>query len=549
MNSAFLTHLLREIEPDVVGLRVATISAPEPDVIVVAFARAERALVLDAGIDAPRVGWEAVRAAPRATRFAATAAARLAGACVARVAQPAGDRWAQFHFDNGLCLVWENFGRRANVVLVDGGVIVACVREYPPAPEITRAIRAGDPYPPPPDGAARNDAYAALGAEEGVREAGEQRANEAGAARADGHDAARPSAEGFASFAAAGAAWGAATRARAARLRLLVVLRAHWRERDRAARRALAAVDRDLAWASRFGEYRRSAEALVASFRLIERGASAAHVPDPAQPEATLVIPLDPAKSARENADRYFRDAKRAERGHAALETRRAMLASAAERAAAELARWDGAAGDAFLEGDDADRAKQAALREAAIAAGLVDDDDTRARGGARSGDANAGAARAPQTTIPGGFPLPPKPAPRKHDPLHGARVFRYEVAGGFTVLVGRTSADNDILTHKAAKPWDLWFHSGQTSGSHVILVKGSAKANPPKEALLEAAALAAHHSKARNAGMVPVIYTEKRYVRKPRKSPAGLASCEREKTLFVRPAALEEKRVARTEE
>ncbi|MFN0151410.1 MAG: NFACT RNA binding domain-containing protein, partial [bacterium] len=186
--------------------------------------------------------------------------------------------------------------------------------------------------------------------------------------------------------------------------------------------------------------------------------------------------------------------------------------------------------------------------------AGLVEDDAPRARGGTRPAGARAegsrtDGARAPATTIPGGFPLPPKPAPRKPDPLRGARLFRYEVTGGFTVLVGRTSADNDTLTHKIAKSWDLWFHSGQTSGSHVILVKGNAKANPPKEALLEAAALAAFHSKARNAGMVPVIYTEKRYVRKPRKSPAGLASCEREKTLFVRPNALEDKRVARTEE
>ncbi|MFN0151562.1 MAG: NFACT family protein, partial [bacterium] len=342
MNSAFLTLLLREIEADLVGLRVATIAAPEPDVIVVTFARAERALVLDAGIDAPRVGWEAMRVPPRATRFAATAVARLAGASVMRIAQPFGDRWAQFEFDNGLRLVWENFGRRANIMLLDGGVIAACVREYPPAADITRAIRIGDVYPPPPDGPLRDDV-------------------------------ARPSADGFASFAEAGKAWGAATRSRAERLRILVVLRAHWRERDRAARRALTAVDRDLAWASRYGEYRRSAEALVASFRMIERGASEARVPDPADAETMLVIPLDPAKSARENSDRYFRDAKRAERGHAALEVRRAMLAANAERAAAELARWDGAAGDAFLDGDDADGAKHAALRAAAIAAGLVE--------------------------------------------------------------------------------------------------------------------------------------------------------------------------------
>jgi predicted ribosome quality control (RQC) complex YloA/Tae2 family protein len=331
--------------------------------------------------------------------------------------------------------------------------------------------------------------------------------------------------ESFATFAEAAAAWASAVRAGAARTRLLGAVRAHWRDRERHARRALAAVERDLAWADRFGDYRRYAEALVAGFERIRRGAAEAHIPDPADSRTTLVIPIDPAKSPEENAGRYFRDAKRAERGRAGLVARREELRAAAATAEEHLERWERASRERDPAVPAGARESDASLREAAIAAGILAPD-----------------------TIAGGEPrreVVEKPRPKpKRDPLHGARVHRFEVTGGFTVLVGRTSADNDVLTHRVAKPWDLWFHSGQSSGSHVILVRGSAKANPPKEALLEAATLAAHFSKARNAGLVPVIYTEKRYVRKPRKGPPGLAACEREKTLFVRPKLLEEKRV-----
>jgi predicted ribosome quality control (RQC) complex YloA/Tae2 family protein len=556
MNAIHITCLLREIEGMIVGRRVVTIAQSAADVVLVKLERLHETVVLDAGVDAPRIGWEPVRLPSGASRFSASAFTRLAGAVVANLSQPQGDRWVQIAFDNGWRLAWENLGRRANIALLDdAGVIVFCVRQYASGDGVTRAVVIGAPYPPAPDGAQPNpianpdadETRADLGLGAGVFPPGAVAALRAGRGRphvvyaSDGPArlvAFRPETaqleaaglhgtrvESFATFAQAGAAWAAAVRERAARTRLLGALRAHWRERERHARRALAAVERDLAWADRFGDYRRYAEALVAGFGRMRRGAAEAHVPDPADPRTTLVIPLDPTKSPEENADRYFRDAKRGERGRAGLVARREELRAAATLAAEHLERWERAS----RESDSADPASAAArgasLREAAIEAGLLAPDAVVAGDEQRRGPAEK---------------TKPKP---KRDPLHGARVHRFEVTGGFTVLVGRTSADNDVLTHRVAKPWDLWFHSGQSSGSHVILVRGSAKANPPKEALLEAATLAAHFSKARNAGLVPVIYTEKRFVRKPRKSPPGLASCEREKTLFVRPKLLEEKR------
>jgi predicted ribosome quality control (RQC) complex YloA/Tae2 family protein len=106
----------------------------------------------------------------------------------------------------------------------------------------------------------------------------------------------------------------------------------------------------------------------------------------------------------------------------------------------------------------------------------------------------------------------------------------------GWEVLIGRSNEGNDYLTHRLARPEDYWFHVHGAAGSHVVLRRGKGKNEPSKQTLHEVGAWAAYYSQARTAGKVPVIVTRKKYVRKPRKSPPGLAVCEREKTLMVRP-------------
>jgi predicted ribosome quality control (RQC) complex YloA/Tae2 family protein len=93
------------------------------------------------------------------------------------------------------------------------------------------------------------------------------------------------------------------------------------------------------------------------------------------------------------------------------------------------------------------------------------------------------------------------------------------------------------VLTHRFAAPDDVWLHASGASGSHVVLRMHGKSDNPPRDVLEAAAALAARFSKAKHAGTVPVVWTRKRYVRKPRGSPAGLAVCTHEKTVFVKPA------------
>jgi predicted ribosome quality control (RQC) complex YloA/Tae2 family protein len=73
-------------------------------------------------------------------------------------------------------------------------------------------------------------------------------------------------------------------------------------------------------------------------------------------------------------------------------------------------------------------------------------------------------------------------------------------------------------------------------AGSHVVLRRGKGKNEPSKATLEEVASWTAHFSQARSSGKVPVIYTRKKFVRRPRKAPPGLAVCTHEKTLIVRP-------------
>jgi predicted ribosome quality control (RQC) complex YloA/Tae2 family protein len=117
-----------------------------------------------------------------------------------------------------------------------------------------------------------------------------------------------------------------------------------------------------------------------------------------------------------------------------------------------------------------------------------------------------------------------------------GIRPRRFTVADGWTVLVGRSARENDALTHRYAAPSDLWFHARQAQGAHVVLRRGKGKAQPSKQVIQEAAAIAAHYSKARTSKHVPVSYTEKRYVKKVRKGPPGMAAMLREKVIFVDP-------------
>lgn len=113
---------------------------------------------------------------------------------------------------------------------------------------------------------------------------------------------------------------------------------------------------------------------------------------------------------------------------------------------------------------------------------------------------------------------------------------YRRYLLEGWTIYIGRTSTQNDELTTRFAKPWDIWLHVGQHAGSHVIIRRQKNAPWPPSCIMEGAAALAGWFSKARHASYVEVHVTEKRYVYKRRKSPPGEVMLEQYKTFRVPP-------------
>ena len=104
----------------------------------------------------------------------------------------------------------------------------------------------------------------------------------------------------------------------------------------------------------------------------------------------------------------------------------------------------------------------------------------------------------------------------------------------GFKILIGRNNRQNDELTLKIADKEDLWFHTKNIPGSHVILLLEGKE--PTEEAIMFAAKLAAEHSKAAESSSVPVDYTKVKFIKKPAGSKPGMVIYKTNKTVYVTP-------------
>jgi predicted ribosome quality control (RQC) complex YloA/Tae2 family protein len=251
-------------------------------------------------------------------------------------------------------------------------------------------------------------------------------------------------------------------------------------------RRAIRKVRAEIEAASAADDLRRRGHLVLTRQSQIRRGAGRVTVPD-YDGETPVEIVLDPALTPAQNAEALFRRARKAARKAEAAPRRLADLEEE-ERRLVGLADSVGAANDDEIAKLESEFRAQTPKRGRAAGAGIR------------------------------------------------ARYRTYTVSGGWEVLVGKSNRDNDVLTHRIARPSDLWFHVRQAAGSHVILRRHGKKAEPDRQAILEAAAIAAFHSKAGKATKVPVCYTERRHVRKPRGARPGLAVVSREKVVFVEP-------------
>ncbi len=110
----------------------------------------------------------------------------------------------------------------------------------------------------------------------------------------------------------------------------------------------------------------------------------------------------------------------------------------------------------------------------------------------------------------------------------------KFDITSKAVLYVGKNARNNEQLTFAFAKPHDIWLHARGTAGSHCIL-RGATLQNTTE--IRKAAEIAAYYSSARHSELVPVMYTEKKYVRRSKNMPQGQVLAERETVIMVRPS------------
>lgn len=272
----------------------------------------------------------------------------------------------------------------------------------------------------------------------------------------------------------------------------------------------LAALRAELKRAEALETLRRKGEAIYA----------AAYEIAPRQTQLTtedgLVIALDPALTASENAQHYFEQYRKAQRATegvpervAATETERAYLAQLTALIETATAFDDLVA----LEGEWRDYTRGTPpMRQ-------TPSKQARAYG-----------------RVQGRVSPSPK-GPRRPTVKH-ARA--YMTPQGDRILVGRSGPQNEHLTFIQSRPEDLWLHARGVGGAHVIVQWGSG--TEASDAAIETAArLAAYYSNARAAGGVEVDYAPRRQVRKIPGAGPGMVTYRGERSVRVPPASVEE--------
>ena len=253
--------------------------------------------------------------------------------------------------------------------------------------------------------------------------------------------------------------------------------------------RKLANQREELAKSGDREKYRIYGDLIHANLHAIPKGAACAELVNYYDPDcAKITVPLDPALSAAQNAQKYYKEYRKAQ-------TAERVLAEQIAQGEEELAYID-TVFDAL--------SRAVTLREL---------NELR------------------EELAAGGY-LRLQRSKQKPPPPLGPMEFVSD--DGFPILVGRNNVENDRLTLRTARGSDMWFHTKNIPGSHVVVMTGGQ--TPPDRTLEQAAILAAYHSKAVSSQQVPVDYTEIRNVKKPAGAKPGMVIYETNRTAYVTP-------------
>lgn len=239
----------------------------------------------------------------------------------------------------------------------------------------------------------------------------------------------------------------------------------------------------------RADHYQKMGELLTAHMHLVkpnQKEISVVDYYDPDQQEIT--IPLNPNKSPSANAQNYFKTYQK-------LKNSRKIMESEIKRTNEEIVYFD----QLLQQLDVASTDDIEEIRE-----------ELREEGYLRKQRSSKKAKK------------PQKPT-----------LETYQSSDGTTILVGKNNKQNEYATMRLARRDDVWLHTKDIPGSHVIIRDN----DPSEKTLEEAAVLAAYYSKSQQSSSVPVDYTFIRHVKKPNGSKPGYVTYDNQKTLFVTPA------------
>lgn len=245
---------------------------------------------------------------------------------------------------------------------------------------------------------------------------------------------------------------------------------------------------RTLKQAEKADMYQKYGELLTAHLHLIRPGDETARVIDYYDPEQKeMEIELDPELSPNENAQQYFKTYRK-------LVNSRKVVQEEIEKAKAEIDYFERLLQQIEMANEEDIEEIREELREE-------------------------------------GYLKKQRKTKRKKQKKPEPETF--VASDGTTILVGKNNKQNEYLTMKLARKSDVWLHTKDIPGSHVVI----RSPDPSEETLYEAAKLAAYFSKSQQSSSVPVDYTEIRNVRKPKGAKPGYVIYDNQKTLYVTPS------------
>lgn len=273
-------------------------------------------------------------------------------------------------------------------------------------------------------------------------------------------------------------------------------------------RRTAQKQEAERAEARDHAHYQQIGDTLLASLAGLRRGMSETILTN-VHTQADEIIKLNPKLDGPGNAELYFRKARKSRRGIEQIER---MIVQTTHQISVLESLHGQLAASVPAASDCPDEPSQEHLEQ------------------------SLSALRTIESSLRDLHALPSSRTQSVDTPTESSLPYRTFRIDGHEILVGKNSADNDELTVRVAKPWDIWMHVGVHAGSHVVVRRNRGADMPPERVLSVAASLAAWFSKARHAGSVEVHMTEKRYVTKRRHSPAGQVMLSQYKTLRVSP-------------